>query len=102
MAELARSIVGTKGVALGREVRTMQPKEFFRISSGVEQAERLFTKPTPMVVEMPPIPPPPALPQGADVEQARVRRKGRTRGREETFLTGELTPVEIGKKRKLA
>lgn len=46
----------------------------------------------PKTVTAPPVPPPPPIPEvGEEVgEQARRRRP---RGRRETFLTGDLTPV---------
>jgi len=53
-------------------------------------------KPEPMAP--PPVPPPPAVPD-VGPEVGEVARRRRPRGRKETFLTGELVPMDLGKKR---
>lgn len=54
----------------------------------------------PKAVKPPPIPPPPPTPDvGAEVGD--VARRRRPRGRRETFLTGALVPMDLGKKRLL-
>lgn len=58
----------------------------------------------PKVVTPPPVPVTPPVPV-VDDEVGDQARRSRPRGREETFLTGELTPSEEflrGKKRRLA
>lgn len=54
----------------------------------------------PKVVKPPKPPPPPALPDvGAEPEE--IARRKRPRGRRETFLTGDLIPIDTGKKKGL-
>ena len=60
--------------------------------SGILSKPKTVKPPTPE-----PTPPPPTV--GPETED--IARRNRPRGRQETFLTGELTP-ETGKKRRLA
>lgn len=53
----------------------------------------------PKTVKPPPVPAPPPIPT-VDEEVGDAARRNRPRGRQETFLTGDLIP-ETGKKRKL-
>lgn len=52
----------------------------------------MFSKPK--TVKPPPLPPPAAVPE-IEEEEIKPRRR---RGRRETFVTGELEPVSIGRK----
>ena len=54
---------------------------------------------TPRVAKAPPLPPPPAMPDVSE-KPGEFARRGRPRGRQETFLTGDLVP-ETGKKKVL-
>jgi len=56
----------------------------------------IFAKPR--VVTAPAVPPPPPIPE---VDEEGVRPRRRRRGRAETFITGELEPETLGKKRLL-
>ncbi|MCK5016954.1 MAG: hypothetical protein KAS32_07760 [Candidatus Peribacteraceae bacterium] len=53
----------------------------------------------PRVAKPPPVLPPPAIPDVGE-EPGEIARRKRPRGRQETFLTGDLIP-ETGKKRVL-
>ncbi len=55
---------------------------------------------SPKSVKAPPLPPPIATPEVSE-EVGEQARKKRPRGRQKTFLTGELTPEQPGKKRTL-
>ena len=48
----------------------------------------------PKTVKTPPVPPTPPIPTVDEDEVTAQARKRRPRGRQETFLTGDLIPVE--------
>lgn len=54
----------------------------------------------PSVVKAPAVPPPVAVPD-VGPEVGDIARRKRPRGRMETFLTGDLEPMYLGKKRLL-
>lgn len=58
----------------------------------------LFSTPRP--VTAPAVPPPPAVPD-VGPEVGDIARRKRPRGRRETFLTGDLIPMDLGKSRLL-
>jgi len=56
--------------------------------------------PEPKAVKPPPVPPPQAIPEVAE-EAKDIARRRRPKGRQETFLTGNLIPETTGKKKLL-
>ena len=57
----------------------------------------------PKTVKPPPVPDPPPVPVVSDeAEEFAIKEQQRRSGISKTFLTGNLTPRDIGKKKRLA